>query len=128
MLFRSQTLNTPGTKRGLGVSLSNLGDLARERGDAEQALAYFEESLDIHRELAQILGTPEAKRNLSVSLMGLGVMAHERGDAEQALAHFQESLDIRHELLRIQNTLQDCKAVFVLEAEIAVMKALIHQE
>jgi hypothetical protein len=42
------------------VSLSKLGDLARERGEREEAARLYDESLSLARQLADQLGTPTA--------------------------------------------------------------------
>ena len=62
----------PTALRDLSVSLDNVGQVARARGDWTQAEAVYRESLDLSRQLVGRLGgTPEALEDLAVSLSNL---------------------------------------------------------
>ena len=77
-----------GDKRGIANSLVNLGFVAWEQGDHDQARSLYEESLPIYRELGD-------KRGIANALINLGLVAWEQNDLDEALALFKESL-VRH--------------------------------
>ncbi len=86
--------------RNYSVALNKLGDIARTRGDIDEAHPLFSESLDIRRQLADELGTPEARRNLAVSHARLALLARESGRGEQEAAHWQQALEAALEYQR----------------------------
>ncbi|MFQ5980583.1 MAG: tetratricopeptide repeat protein [Candidatus Heimdallarchaeota archaeon] len=61
------------------------------KGEMDQALVYFQQSLTIRQEL----GT---KHDIAVSLRNIGVMHGYKGDVEQALAYHQEALKLFQEV------------------------------
>jgi tetratricopeptide (TPR) repeat protein len=69
----------------LAVALNNLGEVARELGDAERATALYEESYRLRRELG------DASR-IALSLLNLGEMAFSAGDTERARLLLSEAL------------------------------------
>ena len=92
-------------QRDLSTVLNDLGDFWLrwgQAGDAERALACYEEDLGIARRLAaDNPGSAEAARDLSVSLNKLGdfwLRRGQAGDAERALACYEESLGTRRRL------------------------------
>ncbi|MFN9706238.1 MAG: tetratricopeptide repeat protein, partial [Planctomycetota bacterium] len=72
--------------------------IEQARGDLDAALAKYEESLAIRRELASELGTPGSRRDVSISLVRVARIEQARGDLDAALAKYEESLGIRREL------------------------------
>ncbi|WP_395794447.1 DUF4062 domain-containing protein, partial [Aquimonas sp.] len=91
--------------RDVSVSLERLGDFLSSRGqagDAEQALGYYQRSLEVRERLAAANpDSAQAARDVSVSLERLGDFLSRRGqagDAEQALGHYQRSLEIDERL------------------------------
>jgi tetratricopeptide (TPR) repeat protein len=92
--------------RDVSVGLSKLGDFLAGRdepGDAEQALGYYERSLEVAERLwASNRESGQAKRDVSVSLSRLGDFLSRRGkpgDVEAALGHYERSLETRERLL-----------------------------
>ena len=66
-------------------ALDAAGHLARDRADYDRAWAFYEESLDLRRELSDRRGT-------ALALNNLGVVAQLRGDHDRAVALHEESL------------------------------------
>ncbi|ALQ50317.1 tetratricopeptide repeat protein [Nitrosomonas ureae] len=92
---------TPQSLRDLSISLDNVGNVARERGDLKDAQVYYAESLALSRQLLQQLGeTPQSLRDLSISLDNVGNVARERGDLKDAQVYYAESLALRRQLLQ----------------------------
>ena len=92
-------------QRLVAVSLERLGEfyVARgQQGDAERALAAFEQSLALRQRLLDANpGSAAAARDVSVSLNKLGdfyIARGQEGDAERALAAFEQSLALRQRL------------------------------
>lgn len=97
--------NSAQAARDLSMSLKMLGDvyLARvESGDADRAVAQFEQSLKIDQWLyAANPRSAQAARDLSLSYERLGEFYRARGwsgDAVRALLQFEESLKIRRQI------------------------------
>ena len=67
------------------MSLTNLGIVARKKGEPERAVAYFEESLILGRELADKFLIANASVELGRTDLG-------RGDLERAAVYLRESL------------------------------------
>ncbi len=72
-------------KRGVANALGDLGSLALDRGDYEEATTLLEESLTLHRELG-------SKEEVVGVLNGLGVLTSAKGDREQSISFFSEAL------------------------------------
>ncbi len=92
--------------RDVSGSLVNLGNFLADRGqpgDAEQALAHYQRSLEIREKLRTAYpNDDQVARDVSVSLNKLGDFLADRGlpgDAEQTLAHYQRSLELREKIL-----------------------------
>jgi predicted TPR repeat methyltransferase len=58
--------------RDLALSLEKIGDLKLRAGEAAGALAAYEESLAIRRDIAKDKSNAQAQRDLSVSLNKIG--------------------------------------------------------
>jgi len=89
------------------VSLNKLADFLASRGqpgDAQQALAHYQRSLEVREQLLRANpDSAQAARDVSVSLNKLADFLARRGqpgDAQQALAHYQRSLQVSEQLLR----------------------------
>jgi tetratricopeptide (TPR) repeat protein len=78
-------------RKGIALSLINLGGMAHDQQDFVSARLLFEESLAIVRELGdRWLG--------SVALSNLGDVAYEQGDLASARRLYEENLAIKREL------------------------------
>jgi tetratricopeptide (TPR) repeat protein len=85
--------------RDLSVSYNKLGDLHLGLGHGEQALEFYQKSLDLREELRQ--RNPQSAdfaRGLSVSYNKLGDLHLGLGHGEQALDFYQKDLAIAEEL------------------------------
>ncbi len=80
-----------GDKRGMALSLNNLGVVAGDQGDYERAVAFYEESLALSRELG-------AKDTIAMVLNNLAIVASHQRDFVAARSLYQESLGIFREL------------------------------
>ncbi len=83
----------------MSVSLNNVANAARTRGDLFDAERLFSESLELRRALARELGTPDARRDLSVSLNNVANASRARGDLAVAERLFVESCELRRALV-----------------------------
>jgi hypothetical protein len=72
-------------QRNLAVSLWKIGDVKLWMGDGAGALAAYEESLAIRRDLAKDKSNARAQRDLSISLEKIGDIKLRAGDAAGAL-------------------------------------------
>ena len=77
------------------ASLISLGNAYNSLGQYERAIAFFQQSLDIKKEIGDIQGE-------SISLIGLGNAYNSLGQYERAIAFYQQSLDIAKEIGDIQ--------------------------
>lgn len=74
-------------KDDLASVYSNLGHIAKHKGDLQQALNYYSRALGLDRELGNRSGESAALSNIA------GIF-HSRGDLDKALDYFQQSLNI----------------------------------
>ncbi len=72
-------------------ALNGAGVLATNQGDYSAARAYYEQSLEVRREVGDRLG-------IAASLNNLGIMAREQGDYAAARTHLEQSLEIQREI------------------------------
>lgn len=72
---------------GTARVLTNLGEVARYRGDAESAIACYSESLSLFRQLGD-------QRLIAVVLLNLGLVTLDQGNVDKALLYHQESLTL----------------------------------
>ena len=98
----ARELDTPEARRDVSVSLDNVANAARARGDLAGAERLFAESLELSRALARELDTPEARRDVSVSLVQLSTMAGSRGDRSRAAALLREARVVAEEFGGLQ--------------------------
>ncbi len=80
-----------GDRRNEGTTLNNPGEVARERGQLEEAQAYYEQSLAIRREVGDRTGEGTTFNNL-------GLVAHARDKLAEALAYYKQALTISREV------------------------------
>ncbi len=80
-----------GDKRGMGYSLSNIGNVYKNKGDYDKALDYYGRSLEIKEELGN-------KRGVGALLNNIGAVYHDKGDDDKALGYYTRSLKIKEEL------------------------------
>ena len=77
------------------ASLISLGNAYDSLGQYERAIAFYQQSLDIFKDIGDIQGE-------SNSLNGLGNAYYSLGQYERAIAFYQQSLDIKKEIRDIQ--------------------------
>jgi tetratricopeptide (TPR) repeat protein len=80
-----------GHKPGISATLTNLGVVARHRGELDRAQAYYEESLELDRRSGEPRGT-------AITLLDLGSVARLAGDLDKADRSLAESMRLFHEL------------------------------
>jgi tetratricopeptide (TPR) repeat protein len=80
-----------GDKKGISISLNNLGVLYKDQGKIEEAEKYFLESLEIRR----LLGD---KKGISSSLSNLGIIETEKNEIQGARKYFVESIELKKEI------------------------------
>ena len=86
-------------QRGLGVSLSKVGELLAARGDAQGALNAYIRSVDIfERLLVADPENPQLQRDLSVGHEGLGNLQAAQGNTRGALDAHTRALRLREQL------------------------------
>ncbi len=90
-LERALAGNTAPASRARANALNGCAVLAWMQGDSGHAVAHFQESLAIRREL-------DDKAGIAASLNNLGLVAEEQGDDARAVALYEESLALRREL------------------------------
>ncbi len=76
-----------GDKSGVSRSLHQLGMLAQDMGDLDEARRLYQESLKIKQDLGDRSG-------VSKSLHQLGMLAQDTGDLDEAKRLYQESIKI----------------------------------
>jgi predicted ATPase/class 3 adenylate cyclase/DNA-binding CsgD family transcriptional regulator len=84
-LERALARTTDASSATRARALDAAGHLARDRADYDRAWAFYEESLELRREL-------EDRRGTALALNNLGVVAQLRGDFDHAVALHEESL------------------------------------
>ena len=96
---------TPESLQGLAISLGKVGDVERDLGDLQMALASYTEALQLGRRLVEAYGqTPDTLRSLSVGLDQVGDIQRDLGDLQTALASYTEALQLdRHRAERPMN-------------------------
>jgi len=80
-----------GQKRGLALSLNEMGRCQVLLGKTKDATANFQEALQIRREIGDT-------RGLGDTLLDLGNLSDDRGDHDQALKLYKEALDLERDI------------------------------
>lgn len=78
-------------KKGIVISLSNIGNIYNEQGNYPKALEYYNESLEMSRGLKKVQNAKAA------TLSNIGVIHSEQGDYLKSLKYSEESLAIYEE-------------------------------
>lgn len=84
--------------RSHSVSLTELGDILLVCGQLDTAMAAYQESLIIKRELVSDTDRTQALRDLSVSLSKVGNVYVRKGWLDEAMASYQQALSIARQL------------------------------
>ena len=86
---------TPDTLRDLAIGLGRVGEVQRDLGDPQVALAACTEALQLDRRRAEEYGqTPDTLRSLAISLGQVGEVQRDLGDLQAALAACTEALQL----------------------------------
>src|SRR5205823_14192726 len=88
-------------QRRRAAALTLVGDVHKDRGELEAALASYREGLAIHRML--VAADPAdrlLRRDVSVSVSKIGNLLSDKGDFDGALLLQKEGVEIRDGLLR----------------------------
>src|SRR6266851_1559105 len=80
-----------GQKRGVALSVNEVGKMQALLGDNKAALSSFQEALAIRRDIGD-------KRGLGDSLIDLGNFLDDRGDHDAALKNYKEALQIERDM------------------------------
>ena len=92
----------------LGSAAFELGHLTYEIGDKQDALAAFQQALEIRQRLADENPTvTEYQSNLAASHHNIGVLLSQTGKPDEALAVYQQALEIRQRLARENPTVTE---------------------
>ena len=73
------------------ITVGNIGLIYRSKGDADNALKYHQQALEIHREI----GYKQGEAN---QLGNIGLIYRSKGDADNALKYHQQALEIHREI------------------------------
>jgi tetratricopeptide (TPR) repeat protein len=97
---RDRDPDSPDALRGLSVSLDKVADIEEQRGQLDDALTNYTESLNLARQLLAHYGdTPQTLRDLSVSLNNVANIHRQRGQLDDALTNYTESLNLARRIL-----------------------------
>jgi tetratricopeptide (TPR) repeat protein len=86
-----------GDKKGIGDTLIDLGALYHDRGQHDEALKFFKESLQIQRQLGD-------EANQALCLNNIGSSYFFKGQYEDALTYFQQALQLREKSKNLPQT------------------------
>jgi len=79
-----RTSKNSNNKRGIGISLNNMGVAYHKQGHQAKALELLLASLSIKRELGN-------QKDVAISLHNLGLVYHKMNQYPKALSHFYEA-------------------------------------
>ena len=77
--------------QGKAATLNNLAGIYANQGEIDQAIALFQQSLELKEKIGDVQGK-------AITLWWLGHIANGQGNPEQALIYLQESFDILQRL------------------------------
>jgi len=80
-----------GNKAGIASTLNNIGGIHYARGNYEEAITYYKQSLVIARELGD-------EDNVASNLNNLGTVYKAEGNNSRALDYYKQSLEIGRRL------------------------------
>ena len=112
-------------QRDLAVSSTKIGNVLREQGDLDAALAAYRESLATTSALAaNDPANTDWQRDLSVSLEKVADVLHKQGDLDGALDGYERSLPIMRRLVASDATNADWQRdLSITLAEIGNLRA-----
>jgi tetratricopeptide (TPR) repeat protein len=100
----SQALNEasprPSLRRSVSITLSSMVNVARARGEHEDALRLAREAVELDREALADLRTSKTLRDLAVGLTSVAELEDHLGE-EGALDHALEALELRKEVIAL---------------------------
>jgi DNA-binding CsgD family transcriptional regulator/tetratricopeptide (TPR) repeat protein len=79
---------------GVSAAMASLGAIAQQRGDLDQARAWFERSVAVARSMAGKRDDPTTNLMLGHALGTLAQVAHEQGDDQTAIADLMQSIHV----------------------------------
>ena len=85
----------------LAEALNNIGYILDNKGEIQEALEYYFQSLEIFEELGKLPDEAVAesgKKGVAACLNNIGAIYEDQGDIEKALEHYFKSLKIREQL------------------------------
>lgn len=91
LVEESDAINAGLTRKMESIYYNNIGDVAINRGDLEDARSYYNRALEISRDIRYRVG--EAK-----SLTNLGSVNWQLDDRERAAEHYEQALEIYREI------------------------------
>jgi tetratricopeptide (TPR) repeat protein len=91
LLNESNSVDEQENKNNLLTIYNQLGIAHNSLGGYQKAIDYFQQSLEIAREIGD-------RHGMSLSLMGLGVAHNSLGGYQKAIDYFQQSLEIKREI------------------------------
>ncbi|MBX3356645.1 MAG: serine/threonine protein kinase [Phycisphaeraceae bacterium] len=107
-------------RRGLAVALASVGDLLDMQGRGAEALAAYEQSLEIRRELLERKPTDaDARREITTALLRIGWMESKAGRPERAVESYRQMLAIREAILAASDTARARRDVMRAHAVLA---------
>ena len=80
-------------------TLNQIGELHGDLGELEQALAYFEKVLDLHKLIVKEDQGAEVRKDLSAALVKVGDIHQALDHNDDALDYFQQALEVSRALM-----------------------------
>ena len=80
-----------GDKRLIATVLNNIGEIYQEQSNYREALNYYQQSLDIEKEIGNQAG-------FAISLNSIGMVHGQQGDYQKALHYLDQALKIAEEI------------------------------
>ncbi|MEH1833580.1 MAG: tetratricopeptide repeat protein [Nostoc sp.] len=75
--------------------IHNLGVLKANRGEIEEAITFYQQSLALNEQIGDVQGQ-------ALTLNSLGLLKDNRGETEEAIAHYEQSLTLREQIGDVQ--------------------------
>ena len=101
-------------------SLDRVGDVLRSKGEREEALKNYRESLSLCEKVVKDFGeTPESLRDWSISLDRVGDILLSEGEREEALKNYRESFRLREKVMKdFGETQVSLRDIFVTQVKL----------
>lgn len=126
--FRKQLLEAtqnPAYREDLAATLNGLGELYRTWNKWEQARPFYEEALDLRRELA-LDQSPLALANLAESLNNFGNLLKKQNDFQAAQTAFREAFQLYNTLSQEHPNLYLADVAMVLNNQALLLAETFH--